>query len=1183
MTSHMHFRHFRSPTLTAIAILASLFVAGIGHATEEDTILYVEKGTTAAELGYTLYLPPGYNDPANSERLYPVVVALLGNGERGDGTAADLDKTLKHGPMFNINKKGWNFPAIIIGPQYHNAWNNSDPLITVLDEVLINYRADPQAIYATGLCNGGEGAFRLAKDYPSYLAAIIPIQNSMDPATPENLVDIDVWAFHSWSDGSFPRRQSVKWMEAIAAARTGTTIDFWLGYTPPPTPNYDDPDAPHAGITRTAELDLDAPQFIWRDEFNYGVYLPVTDGTFRPQLMCTLWPTSWHTPSWKTAWNDIDTWAWLLRKSQTRTRPLTESTLTWNYTGSDTVDIPTWIPTVLPGRLEAEGFDRGLPGAAFQDDVGEVDLAGDESAVVDAVAGEWLAYTVYVRNGGIFDLTFHVASPGGGSLRLRDGTGSDVTGAVNVPDTGDETSFTAVEIADVTLPGGRSTLTLEILGGPIAIDAIEAAADELILDNRDATRLTLSGNWQASSGVSGYYGSDYYYTSDLLAPDATASFSAAIPADGQYHVYIRYAAKSSRSDAVPVTVTHDGGTSNHSVDMTVGGGVWQHLGTYGFTADDGGMVSISSSGTSGWVIADAVRFVPVPDPGEDPVDLIVDNRDTAYTEAVGEWYISASVAGYHATDYHYSSELTGDSFAYSANLPRTTEYDVYIQYAAKDSRSNAVPVDVQTTGGTVTHSVDMTTGGGTWQHLGRYELAAGLEERVVLRTAGTNGWVIADAVRFVEYEPEAIVRPFDLIIDNQDLPYMEYDGEWLASSGVPGYYGEDYRYADAGMATAATFRPDLPLALTYDVFIRYAAKDSRSDAVNVDIIHAGGTTTEVVDMQINGGIWVHLGRFDFAAGTDGAVRVRTDGSPGWAIADAVRFQEVEDLGGGPLDLIVDNRDTAQTAATGDWALSDGVAGFYGDDYAYATGDGKSFSFMPMLPRSALLAVSIRYAAKDSRDISVPVEVIHADGSYTYAVDMTVDGGTWVPLGAFAFDAGDSGGVVVTTDGTDGWVIADAVRFEEVDSLPPFAVTIDNRDRLHTSSVGDWPTSTASVGFYAADYAYDASEGSAGNSFTFAPVIPTAGSYEVFIQHPHDEQRASNVAVDLIHADGTASLSVDQTQPAGGGALDEGEMKHLGTYDFAADGSAAIVIRSDGADGWVTADAITIRETTAANQ
>ncbi|MFW5751618.1 MAG: hypothetical protein ACOCZK_08240, partial [Planctomycetota bacterium] len=159
------------------------------------------------------------------------------------------------------------------------------------------------------------------------------------------------------------------------------------------------------------------------------------------------------------------------------------------------------------------------------------------------------------------------------------------------------------------------------------------------------------------------------------------------------------------------------------------------------------------------------------------------------------------------------------------------------------------------------------------------------------------------------------------------------------------------------MATAATFRPDLPLALTYDVFIRYAAKDSRSDAVNVDIIHAGGTTTEVVDMQINGGIWVHLGRFDFAAGTDGAVRVRTDGSPGWAIADAVRFQEVEDLGGGPLDLIVDNRDTAQTAATGDWALSDGVAGFYGDDYAYATGDGKSFSFMPMLPRSALLAVS----------------------------------------------------------------------------------------------------------------------------------------------------------------------------------------------------------------------------------
>lgn len=42
--------------------------------------------------------------------------------------------------------------------------------------------------------------------------------------------------------------------------------------------------------------------------------------------------------------------------------------------------------------------------------------------------------------------------------------------------------------------------------------------------------------------------------------------------------------------------------------------------------------------------------------------------------------------------------------------------------------------------------------------------------------------------------------------------------------------------------------------------------------------------------------------------------------------------------------------------------------------------------------------------------------------------MQATGATWVSLGTYAFTAGTTGSVRITTTGTNGFVIADAVRF-----------------------------------------------------------------------------------------------------------------------------------------------------------
>lgn len=60
--------------------------------------------------------------------------------------------------------------------------------------------------------------------------------------------------------------------------------------------------------------------------------------------------------------------------------------------------------------------------------------------------------------------------------------------------------------------------------------------------------------------------------------------------------------------------------------------------------------------------------------------------------------------------------------------------------------------------------------------------------------------------------------------------------------------------------------------------------------------------------------------------------------------------------------------------------------------------------------------------------NVPVDVEHAAGVATSTVDQRGQGGQWVPVGTYAFAAGTAGSVLIRTEGTDGYVVADAARF-----------------------------------------------------------------------------------------------------------------------------------------------------------
>jgi hypothetical protein len=135
--------------------------------------------------------------------------------------------------------------------------------------------------------------------------------------------------------------------------------------------------------------------------------------------------------------------------------------------------------------------------------------------------------------------------------------------------------------------------------------------------------------------------------------------------------------------------------------------------------------------------------------------------------------------------------------------------------------------------------------------------------------------------------------------------------------------------------------------------------------------------------------------------------------------------ELKDLAG----IVVDDADAQ---FTGEWigsSSSGGVEGMYHHDGNEAKG-AKSARFEVRVPKDGQYEVRFAYATAPNRATNVPVKVTHADGEQTVTVNEkqapTLDK-AFVSLGKFRFTAEKPVVVTVTTEGTDGYVVVDAVQ------------------------------------------------------------------------------------------------------------------------------------------------------------
>ena len=117
--------------------------------------------------------------------------------------------------------------------------------------------------------------------------------------------------------------------------------------------------------------------------------------------------------------------------------------------------------------------------------------------------------------------------------------------------------------------------------------------------------------------------------------------------------------------------------------------------------------------------------------------------------------------------------------------------------------------------------------------------------------------------------------------------------------------------------------------------------------------------------------------------------------------------------------------------------------------------------------------------------------------------------------------------------------------------------------------GSWQSSSASKRYVGFGYRHDGKVGDGKATARFAAQLPKTGRYQVRFGYTPNSNRAGNVRVEVQHARGSQTFTVNQRQPP----PEDDLFLTLGVFDFEAGTPAVVTLSNGDADGYVVVDAV----------
>jgi hypothetical protein len=134
-------------------------------------------------------------------------------------------------------------------------------------------------------------------------------------------------------------------------------------------------------------------------------------------------------------------------------------------------------PGPIPGKIEAEDYDKGGEGVAYHDDDAsnnggqyrnsegvDIEYCGEGGYNVGWMnTGEWIEYTINVMEAGTYTITIRTASqPAEGGKFHLEFAGQNLTGTRSAPSTNDWQQYVTVEIPGIQLSAGQQVMRLAV-------------------------------------------------------------------------------------------------------------------------------------------------------------------------------------------------------------------------------------------------------------------------------------------------------------------------------------------------------------------------------------------------------------------------------------------------------------------------------------------------------------------------------------------------------------------------------------------------------------------------------------------------------------------------------------------------------------------------------------------------
>ncbi len=164
--------------------------------------------------------------------------------------------------------------------------------------------------------------------------------------------------------------------------------------------------------------------------------------------------------------------------------------------------------------------------------------------------------------------------------------------------------------------------------------AVQASLGGVLVDDTDAVKV---GKWTNSTNYKHFIGTGYVHDDNSNRGESSIQYKTRLEADGEYEIRMSHSPGANRSSRVIVVVTSAAGDTELLLDQRKNTlePMWSTIGKFDFLKSSDAVVTIHNRDSDGYVIADAIQFIPMAAPAvneETPSQQLVEQLATQVSE-----------------------------------------------------------------------------------------------------------------------------------------------------------------------------------------------------------------------------------------------------------------------------------------------------------------------------------------------------------------------------------------------------------------------------------------------------------------------------------------------------------------------------------------------------------------------